>query len=169
MQETMSFEEIVPTIEKVKDAIVAMEQKLTNLAKELEIKEQQLTEREGKLSVELERSQQLQNDYLEIQKELSKISELYQEVSGKQEDVTSVKEILGIYITLLEKVFSGKPHAKILFLLHGDKDEMNREELTKSTGFTAAAVRYAISELSGADLVDFNEETTMVKLRARIY
>jgi len=76
---------------------------------------------------------------------------------------------LGIYIALLEKVFSGKPHAKILYLLHGDKSEMTREELTKATGFSAAIVRHSISELHRAELIKLDEEEGIARLVNRIY
>ena len=76
---------------------------------------------------------------------------------------------MGIYIALLEKVFAGKPHAKILYLLHGDKAEMTREELTKATGFSPAIVRHSVSELFRADLIKLDEDKGIAQLVNRIY
>ncbi|MHA2297012.1 MAG: hypothetical protein ACXADA_13365 [Candidatus Hodarchaeales archaeon] len=197
MTEMLELDQIVPTIEKVKFTIIQMEQKLSKMAKEIEQKEkqilerereleeqsekgqqlegqlvgkeQQLVEREKELEKQLKKSEKLKNEYLAVEKELTRISSLYSEVEGKQEDVTNVKEVLSIYITLLEKVFEGKPHAKILFLLHGAKTTMTREELTKSSAFNPAVVLRSIHELRNAELVDFDNEKDIITLKRRIY
>jgi DNA-binding transcriptional ArsR family regulator len=170
MEETpLKIEEIVPTIERVKNTIVFMENNLKNIQAELNEKEVALKDREEKLNqAKLER-QQLEFDYIGLETEFKKVSELFSELSGQQESSVSIKELLGIYIALLEKVFSGKPHAKILYLLHGDKAEMTRDELTKATGFSAAIVRHSISELNRADLIKLDEEEGIARLVNRIY
>jgi len=66
-------------------------------------------------------------------------------------------------------VFSGKPHAKILYLLHGDKSKMSREELTKATGFSAAIVLHSLHELARAELIEYNEDEGKAYLINRIY
>jgi len=158
----LRIEEIVPTIE-------LMIESLKKTKEELNEKEAALQDREEKLNnANLER-QQLEFDYICLETEFKKVSELFSELSGKQESSVSIKELLGIYIALLEKVFTGKPHAKILYLLHGDKAEMTREELTKATGFSAAIVRHSISELHRADLIKFDEDEGKARLVNRIY
>jgi len=158
----LRIEEIVPTIE-------LMIESLKKTQEELNEKEAALQDREEKLNnANLER-QQLEFDYIGLETEFKKVSELFSELSGKQESSVSIKELLGIYIALLEKVFTGKPHAKILYLLHGDKAEMTREELTKATGFSAAIVRHSISELHRADLIKFDEDEGKARLVNRIY
>jgi hypothetical protein len=168
-EEPLKIEEIVPTIERVKNTIVSMEGHLQTVQKELLEKEAALKEREEKLNqVNLQR-QQLEFDYLSLETEFKKISELFSELSGKQEATLDVKQLLGIYITLLEKVFTGKPHAKILYLLHGDKSEMTRDELTKTTGFSPAIVLHSLHELHRAELVNYDEEESKATLINRIY
>ena len=64
---------------------------------------------------------------------------------------------------------AGQVPAKMLFLLHGDKAQMTRQELTQSSGFTPAAVLRSIHELRNAELVDYDEEKEVVTLKDRIY
>ncbi len=167
--EPLKMEEIIPTIERVKNTIVSMENNLSKAQKELEEKESALREREDKLNQANLQKQQLEFDYISLETEFKKISELFSELSGQQETSLDIKQLLGIYITLLEKVFTGKPHAKILYLLHGDKAEMTREELTKTTGFSAAIVLHSLHELHRAELINYDEEKGMANLVNRIY
>ena len=167
--EPLKIEEIVPTIEKVKDTIVSMEKNLKKMNLEIEEKEKALQEREEKLNQANIQRQQLEFDYMSLETEFKKISELFSELSGKQEVSLDIKQLLSIYITLLEKVFTGKPHAKILYLLHGDKSEMSREELTKTTGFSAAIVLHSLHELNRAELIEYDEESSRAILKNRIY
>jgi hypothetical protein len=167
--EPLKIDEIIPTIERVKNTIVSMENRLSNAQKDLEEKENALREREEKLNQANLQKQQLEFDYISLETEFKKISELFTELSGQQEASLDVKQLLGIYITLLEKVFTGKPHAKILYLLHGDKAEMTREELTKTTGFSAAIVLHSLHELHRAELINYDEEQGKAILVNRIY
>ncbi|MHA1968516.1 MAG: hypothetical protein ACW964_12010, partial [Candidatus Hodarchaeales archaeon] len=61
------------------------------------------------------------------------------------------------------------PHAKILYILHGDKSEMSREELNKATGFSAAIVLHSLHELNRAELISYDEETAKASLVNRIF
>ena len=168
-EKTIEIGEIVPTIERVKNTIEA-------ITKELEEKERLLKEREERLnkaSNELNeanlKQQQLEFDYMSLEAEFKRVSDLFKEMSGKQEATLDVKQLLGIYITLLEQVFAAQPHAKILYILHGDKDSMSREELTKATGFAPAIILHSLHELNRAELVSFNVETGIASLTNRIY
>lgn len=165
----LKMEEIIPTIERVKNTIVSMENNLSKTLKDLEEKEAALREREEKLSQANLQKQQLEFEYLSLETEFKKISELFTELSGQQETTLDIKQLLGIYITLLEKVFAGKPHAKILYLLHGDKADMTREELTKATGFSAAIVLHSLHELHRAELINYDEDQAKANLVNRLY
>ena len=165
----LKMEEIIPTIERVKNTIVSMESNLSKTQKDLEEKEAALREREEKLSQANLQKQQLEFEYISLETEFKKISELFTELSGQQETTLDIKQLLGIYITLLEKVFAGKPHAKILYLLHGDKADMTREELTKATGFSAAIVLHSLHELHRAELIHYDEDQAKANLVNRLY
>ncbi|MFX0013750.1 MAG: ArsR family transcriptional regulator [Promethearchaeota archaeon] len=168
-EETFKIEEIIPIIEKVKNTIVTMENELEKKQQEVADKEKLLVEREARLNEAQIQQQQLELKYASLETEFKKVSELFSEISEKEEASLDVKQLLSIYIALLEKVFEGKPHAKILYLLHGDKSEMTRQELTKATGFSPAIVLHSLHELNRAELINYNEELAKASLVNRIY
>ena len=165
----LNIEEIIPIVDKVKNTVIHMSESLQELKLQLEKKEQELNEREAKLEESLKKSDKLQEEYLSVQTELNKISSLYKDLQGQKLDTTNVRKILSIYVSLLEKVFQGRPHAKILLLLHGEQSHMSRQDLTKATGFEAAIILHSIRELHSANLIDYNEDTGMVNLKKSLY
>ncbi|WP_455140887.1 hypothetical protein [Candidatus Hodarchaeum mangrovi] len=167
--EKLALDEIIPTIERVKLTIETLKQELDEKQALVIEKERLLAEREEKLNQAQISQQKLESEYLSLENEFKKISELFNELSTQKETTLDVKQLLSIYIALLEKVFSGKPHAKILYLLHGDKSEMSREELTKATGFSAAIVLHSLHELNRAELIKYNEDEGKAFLINRIY
>ncbi len=166
---TLTLEEIIPTIEQVKNTIVTLKTDLEEKQLLVEEKEKEIVKREIKLNEANIAQQQLENEYASLEREFRKVSELFSEMSDKEEVTLDVKQLLGIYIALLEKVFAGKPHAKILYLLHGDKKEMSREELNKATGFSAAIVLHSIHELHRAELISYDENEAKASLVNRIF
>jgi len=168
-EEPLKIEEIIPTIERVRFTIETMKKELDQKEELIAEKEKLLLEREERLSQADLHRQQLEFDYISLETEFKKVSELFQEMSGKQEVTLDVKQLLSIYITLLEKVFAGQPHAKILYLLHGGKSKMTREELTKTSGFSPAIVLHTLNELNRAELVRFDIEEGIAELKNRIF
>lgn len=168
---TITIDEIIPTIEKIKNTIVTLKSELDEKAQLVEEKEKAIVEREISINQANIAQQQLENEYASLETEFKKMSELFSEISDKEEEEVTIdiKQLLGIYIALLEKVFAGKPHAKILWLLHGGKEVMSRDELNKATGFSAAIVLHSLHELNRADLISYNEENEKAQLTTRIY
>jgi len=166
---TITIDEIIPTIEKIKNTIVTLKSELDEKALLVEEKEKAILEREISINQANIAQQQLENEYASLETEFKKMSELFSEISDKEEVSVDIKQLLGIYIALLEKVFAGKPHAKILWLLHGDKKVMSRDELNKATGFSPAIVLHSLHELNRADLISYNEENEEAQLTTRIY
>lgn len=111
----------------------------------------------------------MKEEYLAVQEQFKKISSMYQELSVKKDEAIDVRELLSIYIVLLEEVFQGRPHAKILFLLHGDKAQLTRDEITKAGGFQPAIVLHSIHDLAGADLVKYDMDNDVVELVRKIF
>ena len=67
-----------------------------------------------------------------LAQELQRVGALYKEITGKKAKEEDLRDILNIYITLMEEVFSGRTHFKVLSILHGEKSSWNREELHHS-------------------------------------
>jgi DNA repair exonuclease SbcCD ATPase subunit len=148
----------------------------TKLEEELKSKDEEINALNTKLEEELKEKDmaakkeiEAKKEYESIQEQLKKISSMYQEAVAKQDEAIDVRELLSIYIILLEEVFQGRPHAKILFLLHGDKDELSRQEINKASGFQPAAVLKSIHDLANANLVKHNEEQDTVGLVRKLY
>ncbi len=105
----------------------------------------------------------------DIEDQLSRISKTYQELSGKFTEAVDVRELLTIYVTLLEQVFEGRPHAKILWLLHGKKAVLTRDEINKSSGFQPAIVLKSIYDLANANLINYNDNIQELSLKRKLY
>ncbi len=114
---------------------------------------------------------ELKAEMNEITTKLSRVSELYRETSAEKEalqEKVDVSDLLGIYIVLLETVFYGKPHARILYTLHDVKKPITRKNLADSSGIMPAQVLKAIHDLANENLVSYNEDTQQVTLKKEI-
>jgi uncharacterized phage infection (PIP) family protein YhgE len=111
----------------------------------------------------------LQSELDAIQTQLEKMSDTYKELVSEHEASIPVQELLALYIALLEDVFYAQPHAKTLFLLHGRKKEMTRDEIVKTAGHEPTAIRKALGDLSRAELIDYDVEAGKASLKKRLY
>lgn len=111
----------------------------------------------------------LESELNAIKTQLEKMSDTYKELVSEQEASIPVQELLALYIALLEDVFYAQPHAKTLFILHGRKQVMSRDEIIKTAGHEPTAIRKALGDLSRAELIDYNVETGNAKLKKRLY
>jgi DNA repair exonuclease SbcCD ATPase subunit len=173
MEYKQELENLASTIKSKDEELNALN---TKLEEELKRKDEELNALNTKLEEELKEKEEAANkeveakkEYESIQEQLTKISSMYQEAVAKQDEAIDVRELLSIYIILLEQVFQGRPHAKILFLLHGDKAELSRQEINKASGFQPAAVLKSIHDLANANLVSHNEEQDTVGLVRKLY
>ena len=76
---------------------------------------------------------------------------------------------MSIYNVLLQEIWQGQPHFRILLMLHGEREEMTRDEIKKTTGILGAMVLRALHELDNINLLDYNEDTKLVKLKRRLF
>ena len=163
----------------------AAEEKITELTNKLEKAENDLTaakeeasgltakaaeaeagKSEAQDALQRERDE-LRREMDEINEQLGRVSELYREASAEKEamaEKVDVSDLLAIYITLIETVFYGKPHARILYTLHDVKTAITRKNIQSSTGIMPAAVLKAVHDLVAADLVSYDEDTQEVNL-----
>ncbi len=72
-------------------------------------------------------------------------------------------------MTLIETIWQGAVHTKILNLLHGDREEFDRNSIKNATGIAGAVVLRAIHELAREKLVIYDENKGMVKLTKRLF
>ena len=168
----MNKSEIDKMIEKIKlsvESLAPLQHDLSNLAKELQEKEQMLEEREKTLKESQEKNVVLQESYSSVQDELNKLSAMYKDLAGTADANINIKHILNVYVTLLEHVFEGRPHAKILLLLNtNETHKITRQELNQTLGFSAAIVLHSIHELLRAELIDYEDESGLVTLKEKM-
>ena len=135
---------------------------------ELRAKVDELDEsKSGEISALQKERDDLKREMDEITSQLSRVSELYREASAEKDalqEKVDVSDLLAIYITLIETVFYGKPHARILYTLHDVKTAISRKNLASSTGIMPAAVLKAVHDLANAELVNYNEDSQEVTL-----
>ncbi|MHA2433031.1 MAG: hypothetical protein ACXADO_07385 [Candidatus Thorarchaeota archaeon] len=144
---------------KLRTATEEIEALKSDTAKDEEI--EKLTKERDELQAEMD----------EITGKLERVSELYRETAAekdKLQEKVDVSDLLAIYIVLIENIFGGKPHARVLYTLHNTKTAITRKNIESSTGIMPTAVMKAIHDLRNADLVSYDEESQEVKLKKEI-
>lgn len=147
------------------------EEKVKELINELEslrikAEEVESSKTEAVDAIRTERDE-LRKEMDEINEQLGRVSELYREASAEKDalkEKVDVSDLLAVYITLIETLFYGKPHARILYTLHDVKTAIPRKNLESATGIQPAVVRKAVHDLANAGLVKYDEEREEVEL-----
>ncbi len=163
--------ELTAKIEKADLAKEKSAKKLAATKEELEglgarADEAESSKKEAVDAIRAERDD-LRKEMNDINEQLGRVSELYREASDEKDalqEKVDVSDLLAVYITLIETVFYGKPHARILYTLHDVKTAIPRKNLQSSTGIQPATVLKAVHDLANADLVKYDEETQEVEL-----
>ena len=133
-----------------------------NLQTELLLKSERIVELEKIIE---ERTKQFD----QIQDQLAKVSSLYTdlattEVNFQENSLT----LFNIYVMLVERLYDGKIHGRILFLLHSSKESWTRKEIVQATGgFMPAAILKAIHDLANAGIIYWDENTEILRLVQR--
>ncbi|MFW9788698.1 MAG: hypothetical protein ACFFE2_06610 [Candidatus Thorarchaeota archaeon] len=164
-------EELRTELERAKAAKEKAESDLATTKEEISALSEKAAEAEAGKSEAQEALQrerdELRREMDEINEQLGRVSELYREASAEKEalqEKVDVSDLLAIYITLIETVFYGKPHARILYTLHDVKTAITRKNIVSSTGIQPAAVLKSVHDLVAADLVSYDEDTQEVEL-----
>lgn len=156
-------------LENLNKKIGEQKQEIETLTKDLETAKEKSSRSEEEIQKMEKENIEMKRELSGIQEQLSKISEMYRELSHKKDEAIDVRELLTIYVTLLEQVFAGMPHAKVLWLLHGAKSTLNRNELTKTSGVQPAVILKSIHDLQQAKLVQYDMNSQDVKLLRKLY
>ncbi|NVM16405.1 MAG: hypothetical protein HWN80_01720 [Candidatus Lokiarchaeota archaeon] len=155
---------------------VQLEQEKAKLEKDKQILEQETQklelekrERDQKIGTMTEEQRRLLEEYEKVKIELAKFAKLAEEAESQDLDFERITALLSIFRVLVEKIWQGQPHYRILMTLHGEKETLSRDELKNTTGIGGAFILRAIQELANVDLVDHDMDSGMVTLRQRLY
>ncbi|MBY9010154.1 MAG: hypothetical protein KGD74_09850, partial [Candidatus Lokiarchaeota archaeon] len=120
---------------------VQLEQEKAKLEKDKQVLEEEThklglekQERDKKIGTMTEEQKRLLKEYEKVKIELSKFARLAEEAESQDLDFERITALLSIFRVLVEKIWQGQPHYRILMTLHGEKETMSREELKNSTG-----------------------------------
>jgi chromosome segregation ATPase len=155
---------------------VQLEQEKAKLEKDKQVLEQETQklelekqERDQRIGTMTEEQKRLLKEYEKIKVELAKFAKLAEEAESQDLDFERITALLSIFRVLVEKIWQGQPHYRILMTLHGEKETMTRDELKNTTGIGGAYILRAVQELANVDLVDHDIDSGTVALRQRLY
>ncbi|MDF1539466.1 MAG: hypothetical protein P1Q69_11250 [Candidatus Thorarchaeota archaeon] len=152
-EKTSKIETLEKNLEETKFELESLKEKAASTA----------AEKDDEINAIIKERDELRAEMDQINSQLQKVSELYRETSAEKEKLAEkvdVSDLLAIYIVLIENIFGGKPHARVLYTLHNAKTAITKKNLISSTGIMPTAVTKAIHDLRNADLVKFDEEST---------
>ena len=137
------------TLEKEKILLEEEKEKLETEKQQLEIDKKKLEEETKKLEIEKnERDQKigslteeqvkLLDEYQKVKVELEKFMLAASEAEEAEYNFEKVRALLSIYTVLVSEIWQGQPHYRILMTLHGEKEEMTRDQIKTTTGIGGA-------------------------------
>jgi len=139
------------------------------LEEETQKLEQEKQERDQKIGSLTEEQKRLLKEYASLKVELKKLAKVAEESHESEFDFERIKALLSITQLLISEIWQGQPHYRILLTLHGEKEEMSREHIKNTTGISGAMVLRAVHELVKIDVLEYDEDTSMVKLKRRLF
>ncbi len=139
------------------------------LEEETQKLEKEKQERDQKIGSLTEEQKRLLKEYASLKVELKKLAKVAEESHESEFDFERIKVLLSITQLLISEIWQGQPHYRILLTLHGEKEEMSREHIKNTTGISGAMVLRAVHELVKIDVLEYDEDTSMVKLKKRLF
>ncbi len=164
--EKIQLEEEKNKLENVKRQLEADKKKLEEETRKLEIEKQERDQKIGSLT---EEQIKLLDEYKKVKVELEKFMKAAEEAEEAEYNFERVRALLSIYTVLVSEIWQGQPHYRILMTLHGETDEMSRDQIKNTTGIGGAFVLHSVQELAKVGLVDYDMDTGMVKLKKRLF
>jgi len=164
--EKEQLEQATIMLEKDKASLESQKQLLETEKQKLEKEKEEKEEKIGELTSEQLR---LLDEYKNLKIELKKFMKIAQDQEESEFNFERIKALLSITMLLIQEIWQGQPHYRILLTLHGEREEMTREQLKNTTGISGAMVLRAIHELVKIDLVEYDEERSLVKLKKRLF
>ncbi|MFX0031271.1 MAG: hypothetical protein ACFE8E_05625 [Candidatus Hodarchaeota archaeon] len=164
--EKSQLEDATKMLEAEKQALKQEKGMLEAEKKKLELEKEEKEQKIGELTGEQLR---LLDEYKNLKIELKKFMKIAQDQEESEYNFERIKALLSITMLLIQEIWQGQPHYRILLTLHGDKEEMTRDEIKNTTGISGAMVLRAVHELVNIDVLEYNEEKSLVKLKRRLF
>jgi hypothetical protein len=165
-KEKLLLEEEKTKLETEKQQLEVDKKKLEEGTKKLELEKQERDQKIGSLT---EEQMKLLDEYQKVKVELSKFMKVAEEAEETEYNFERVRALLSIYTVLVSEIWAGQAHYRILLTLHGDKEEMTREEIKTTLGIGGAFVLHSVQELAKVGLVEYDMDTTKVRLKERLF
>jgi len=165
-KEKLLLEEEKNKLETEKQQLEVDKKKLEEATKKLELEKQERDQKIGSLT---EEQIKLLDEYKNVKVELEKFMKAAEEAEEAEYDFERVRALLSIYTVLVSEIWQGQPHYRILMTLHGEKEEMTRDQIKTTTGIGGAFVLHSVQELAKVGLVEYDMDTSMVKLKKRLF
>ncbi len=164
--EKIRLEEAKSKLETEKQQLEIDKKKLEEETKKLELEKREKDQKIGSLT---EDQMKLLDEYQKVKVELEKFMQVASEAEEAEYNFERVRALLSIYTVLVSEIWQGQPHYRILMTLHGEKEEMTRDQIKTTTGIEGAFVLHSVQELAKAGLVEYDMDTSKVKLKKRLF
>jgi len=164
--EKIQLEEAKSKLETEKQQLEIDKKKLEEETKKLELEKREKDQKIGSLT---EDQMKLLDEYQKVKVELEKFMQAASEAEEAEYNFERVRALLSIYTVLVSEIWQGQPHYRILMTLHGEKEEMTRDQIKTTTGIGGAFVLHSVQELAKVGLVEYDMDTSMVKLKKRLF
>ena len=165
-QEKLQLEEAKNKLESEKQRLEIDKVKLEEETKKLELEKKERDQKIGSLT---EEQMKLLDEYKKVKVELEKFMTAAEEAEHAEFNFERVRALLSIYSVLVSEIWQGQPHYRILKILHGEKEEMTRDQIKNTTGIGGAFVLHSVQELAKVGLVEYDMDTNTVKLIERLF
>jgi chromosome segregation ATPase len=165
-KEKIQLEEEKIKLERETQKLEVDKKNLEGATKKLELEKQ---ERDKKIGSLTEEQVKLLDEYQKVKVELQKFMTSAAEAENAEFNFERVRALLSIYSVLVSEIWQGQPHYRILKILHGEKESMSREEIKNTTGIGGAFVLRSVQELAKVDLVEYDMDTGITKLKKRLF
>jgi len=165
-KEKLLLEEEKNELKTEKQYLEVEKKKLEEATKKLELEKQ---ERDKKIGSLTEEQMKLLDEYQKVKVELEKFMQAAEEAEEAEYNFERVRALLSIYTVLVSEIWQGQPHYRILMTLHGEKEEMTRDQIKTTTGIGGAFVLHSVQELAKVGLVEYDMDTSIVKLKKRLF
>jgi len=164
--EKIQLEEAKSKVENEKQKLEIEKKKLEEGTKKLELEKREKDQKIGSLT---EDQMKLLDEYQKVKVELEKFMQAASEAEEAEYNFERVRALLSIYTVLVSEIWQGQPHYRILMTLHGEKEEMTRDQIKTTTGIGGAFVLHSVQELAKVGLVEYDMDTSKVKLKKRLF